>query len=79
VTWTVRNAGGSAAETRVFTNSNTEEFPVITNGCFGTIAAGAECAVLNRFSPNVEGERTGVMTVSAGASSALVTVIGAGS
>jgi hypothetical protein len=50
-----------------------------TNGCLGTIAAGGECAVRFDFFPNVEGERTAVMTVSAGALSASLTVIGIGS
>lgn len=78
VEWIVRNTGGSATETLVFTNSNTEEFPVVTSSCFGTIAAGGECSVRINFSPNVEGERTAVMTLTAGALSTSVTVIGIG-
>jgi hypothetical protein len=79
LTWTVRNTGGSATDTLVFTNSNTEEFIIITNDCFGTIAGGDECSVTIGFSPNVPGERTAVITVSAGPLSTSVTVIGIGS
>ena len=78
LTWTVRNTGSLPTETLVFTNSNTEEFPATTNTCFGSIAAGGECSSLFIFSPNELGQRTGLMTLTAGTLSATVTLIGTG-
>jgi hypothetical protein len=78
VTWTVRNAGTGPTQTLVFTNSNTEEFPAINNTCFGSLAAGGECSVRFGFDPNAAGQRTGVMTLTAGTLGTSVTLIGIG-
>jgi hypothetical protein len=76
VTWTVSNLGTGPTETVVFTNSNTEEFPVTTNTCFGSIPVGGECSALLTFDPNAAGQRTTLLTLTAGRLGTSATVIG---
>jgi centrosomal CEP192-like protein len=76
--WIVHNTGGSATEAIVFKSTNPLEVPAIGNSCVGALEAGAECSLSFLLTPIALGQRTAVMTVSAGALSTVVTIVGTG-
>ncbi len=62
-TFTVRNMGGSP--TGQVSMSSSAEFPIMTDNCTTTLAAGAMCTVVVQFRPTVRGARMGSVTATA--------------
>jgi hypothetical protein len=59
--------------------SSSDEFPVVENGCMGTLGAGARCIVSVGFRPAMLGARTGVLRVGIpGATASAVELTGQG-
>ena len=59
--------------------SSSDEFPVVENGCMGTLGAGARCVVSVAFRPAMLGARTGVLRVGIpGATASAVELTGQG-
>jgi hypothetical protein len=61
-TWTLKNTGTLATGTLALTNDNTAE-ATATNGCTGTLAAGASCDVVITFKPSAGGARSVTLTL----------------
>jgi hypothetical protein len=77
-TVTVTNTGGQNA-TGLSVGSNNAKFAA-TNGCGGTLAAGASCSVSVKYTPGVAGSDTGTLTAAfAGGSPVTVAMSGSGS
>lgn len=62
--WVVSNATGASA-TGTLSLSNDDPSEVTATGCTGTLAGGASCTVSVTFRPNVPGQRTAHVSVSA--------------
>lgn len=65
LTWVVTNAGDVATSTLMFSNSNSAVFPLVSNGCTGTLAPMTSCSVVFRFTPSVAGAASTTLSVSA--------------
>lgn len=65
LTWVVTNLGDVATSTLMFSNSNSAVFPLVSNGCTGTLAPMTSCSVVFRFTPSAAGTASTTLSVSA--------------
>jgi len=63
-TITITNTGDVASGTLALTNSASSEITA-TNGCTGTLAAGASCTIMATFKPSTGGARSGSLSLAA--------------
>ena len=73
-TITVNNGGGSPTGTlsTVINGAGAPSYSLLSNGCTGTLAAGASCSIQVRFTPASAGSQTATLTVSDTGGSATV-------
>ncbi|MCC6993051.1 MAG: choice-of-anchor D domain-containing protein [Deltaproteobacteria bacterium] len=78
-TFVFSNSGAAATGTVAVSLNNLPDFDLVSNGCAGTIGAGASCMIRVRFAPDTVGSKIASLTVSATpGGNAVVSLTGSG-
>ena len=77
-TLTITNTGGSGVAISSVTDSNSAEFPIVSNSCSGTIAANASCQISLAFRPSITGGRSATITITSNGTGSPQSIVASG-